>query len=43
MTFVVIGGGPTGVEIAGALSELARAVLTPGLSRDRSRRRRASC
>ena len=27
MTFVVIGGGPTGVEIAGALRELARAVL----------------
>jgi len=27
MTFVVIGGGPTGVEVAGALRELARAVL----------------
>ncbi len=27
MTFVVIGGGPTGVEIAGALSDLARTVL----------------
>jgi NADH dehydrogenase len=27
MTFVVIGGGPTGVELAGSLSELARQVL----------------
>lgn len=27
MTFVVIGGGPTGVEVAGALAELARFVL----------------
>ena len=27
LTFVVIGGGPTGVEMAGALSELARYVL----------------
>lgn len=27
LTFVVIGGGPTGVEIAGALSELGRFVL----------------
>ncbi len=28
MTLVVIGGGPTGVEMAGALSELARNVLS---------------
>jgi NADH dehydrogenase len=28
MTFVVIGGGPTGVELAGALAEIARHVLT---------------
>ncbi|HMJ15159.1 MAG TPA: FAD-dependent oxidoreductase, partial [Polyangiaceae bacterium] len=28
LTFVVIGGGPTGVEIAGALSDLARTVLS---------------
>jgi NADH dehydrogenase len=28
MTFVVVGGGPTGVESAGALSELIRLVLT---------------
>ncbi|KKB12181.1 NADH dehydrogenase [Devosia geojensis] len=27
MTFVVIGAGPTGVELAGAISELARAAL----------------
>lgn len=27
LTFVVVGGGPTGVEAAGALSELARLVL----------------
>jgi len=27
LTFVVIGGGPTGVEVAGALGELARFVL----------------
>jgi NADH:quinone reductase (non-electrogenic) len=27
MTFVIIGGGPTGVELAGALAELARAAL----------------
>ncbi|MFN0118866.1 MAG: NAD(P)/FAD-dependent oxidoreductase [Blastocatellia bacterium] len=27
LTFVVVGGGPTGVEIAGAIAELARTVL----------------
>ncbi|HEY6395652.1 MAG TPA: FAD-dependent oxidoreductase, partial [Candidatus Binataceae bacterium] len=27
MTFVVVGGGPTGVELAGALAEIARRVL----------------
>jgi NADH dehydrogenase len=27
LTFVVVGGGPTGVELAGALSEIARNVL----------------
>ena len=25
LTFVIIGGGPTGVELAGALAELAKA------------------
>jgi NADH dehydrogenase len=29
MTFVVVGGGPTGVELAGAMAEVARTVL-PG-------------
>lgn len=28
LTFVVIGGGPTGVEMAGAIAELARTALT---------------
>ena len=28
MNFVVIGGGPTGVEIAGAIAELSKKVLT---------------
>jgi NADH dehydrogenase len=28
MTFVVVGGGPTGVEIAGAIAELSRFVLS---------------
>jgi len=29
LTFVIIGGGPTGVELAGALSELGKRVLAP--------------
>jgi NADH dehydrogenase len=28
MTFIVVGGGPTGVELAGALAEIARHTLT---------------
>jgi NADH dehydrogenase len=28
LTFVVVGGGPTGVEVSGALAEIARHVLT---------------
>lgn len=28
LTFVVIGGGPTGVELAGAVTELARGIVT---------------
>ena len=33
MTFVVIGGGPTGVELAGAIAELARYTLTKDFRR----------
>ena len=33
MTIVVVGGGPTGVEVAGACAELARNVLAPGFRR----------
>jgi NADH dehydrogenase len=37
MTFVIVGGGPTGVELAGALAELKNHILPkdyPGLERD---------
>lgn len=40
LTFVVVGGGPTGVEFAGALSELVRYVLSedyPGIAVAESR------
>jgi len=30
MTFVIVGGGPTGVELAGALGEISRSALTDG-------------
>src|SRR5215470_15122945 len=33
LTFVVVGGGPTGVELAGALAEIARHVLTEDFRR----------
>jgi len=33
MTFIVIGGGPTGVELAGAIAELARYTLTKDFHR----------
>jgi NADH dehydrogenase len=40
MTIVIIGGGPTGVELAGAFAELARTVLTRDFRRiDPSRAR----
>jgi len=35
MTFVVVGGGPTGVELAGAIAELARFVLARDFRRIR--------
>src|SRR5438445_2815843 len=33
MTFVIVGGGPTGVELAGALSEIARQTMIRGFRR----------
>ena len=36
MTFVVVGGGPTGVEMAGAIAELAKRALAVRLPIDRS-------
>jgi NADH dehydrogenase FAD-containing subunit len=42
MTFVVVGGGPTGVELAGAMAEIARTVL-PGDFRVADPRTPASC
>lgn len=40
MTFVVIGGGPTGVEIAGALTELSERVLGDDYKRIRGQKPR---
>lgn len=40
LTFVVIGGGPTGVEVAGALTELGRFVLADDFRRIRSEKPR---
>ena len=37
MTFVVVGGGPTGVEVAGQIGE-SRRTLTGAIPVDRSRR-----
>jgi NADH dehydrogenase len=36
LTFVVVGGGPTGVELAGALSEIARQTMVRDFRRIRS-------
>jgi NADH dehydrogenase len=35
LTFVIVGGGPTGVELAGAIAELARAALASDFRRIR--------
>jgi NADH:ubiquinone reductase (H+-translocating) len=40
MTFVIVGGGPTGVELAGAIAELARRTLPPEFRRAHPRRAR---
>ena len=42
MTFVIVGAGPTGVELAGAIAELARATL-PASSATSIRMTRGSC
>jgi NADH dehydrogenase FAD-containing subunit len=33
MTFVVVGGGPTGVELAGSIAEIAHSVLVRDLGK----------
>ena len=40
MTFVIVGGGPTGVELAGAIAELARATLPADFRRIDTRQAR---
>jgi NADH:ubiquinone reductase (H+-translocating) len=40
LTFVIVGGGPTGVELAGTIAELARATLPPEFRRIDTRRAR---
>lgn len=40
LTFVIVGGGPTGVELAGAISELARRTLPPEFHRSDPRKAR---
>jgi NADH:ubiquinone reductase (H+-translocating) len=42
LTFVIVGGGPTGVELAGAIAELAHENLPPDF-RNIDTRRRGSC
>ena len=42
LTFVIIGGGPTGVEIAGTIAELAQDTLPPDF-RNIDTHKRASC
>jgi NADH:quinone reductase (non-electrogenic) len=40
LTFAIVGGGPTGVELAGVLAELARRTLPPEFRRSDPRRAR---
>jgi NADH dehydrogenase len=40
LTFVIVGGGPTGVELAGAIAELARRTLPPEFHRADPRKAR---
>ena len=40
LTFAIVGGGPTGVELAGALAELARRTLPPEFRRSDPKRAR---
>ena len=43
LTFVIVGGGPTGVELAGAIVELARKAIWPATSAASTLRRPGSC
>ena len=43
LTFVVVGAGPTGVEMAGQIAEIARDTLRRDFRDDRPARRRGSC
>jgi NADH dehydrogenase len=43
LTFVVIGGGPTGVELAGAIAELASYVLARDFRAINPETRASSC
>jgi NADH dehydrogenase len=40
LTFAIVGGGPTGVELAGTLAEIARHTLAPEFRRSNPRRAR---
>ncbi len=42
LTFVIVGGGPTGVEMAGSIAEVASRTLRDGFPPHRSARHRAS-
>ena len=43
LTFVIVGGGPTGVELAGALAEIARQSLRQDFRNIRPNRRASCC